>query len=380
MPIPALLKFDKTFADESCSRNNNLDGLRLAFALSVIFSHAFFLFGRVEQEPVYAFSKGNLDLGKLAVNAFFVISGFLIAMSWVRSKSLWDYSKKRIARIYPGFIVALFVCAFIVAPLGGAAFPEWLQQSDTYKFIYRPLLFRHLRSIDGVFPYSAMPDVVNSPLWTIRFELLCYILLALAGLAGLMKHRVVMLALFIGALAYYRVMPWVIEVPYFDFLGELPRFVTYFLAGTVAYLWRDIIPRSGLLAAACFAILLASRGRGVATLWPILFSYLVLYVGMTRQLPLLRHLKDNDISYGVYLYGWPSHQIVIHYFPNIPFIPSTLLAVALTCVLGFLSWRFVEKPFLMRARGRAAHGPVGTPRECAATVVPTESGLTKAAA
>ena len=46
---------------------------------------------------MHAFTHGKMELGDVAVNAFFVISGFLIANSWLRSRGLWDYSKKRIA-------------------------------------------------------------------------------------------------------------------------------------------------------------------------------------------------------------------------------------------------------------------------------------------
>ena len=178
---------------------------------------------------------------------------------------------------------------------------------------------------------------MNAPLWTIRFELFCYILVAIAGLAGLMKRRGFVLCAFVAALAYYRLSPWVITVPFIDFLQELPRFVTYFLAGSVVYLWRDVIPRSGRLCAMFLVILIATRGHGLQLIWPVLFPYCILYLGMTPRLPFLQFLEGNDISYGVYLYGWPVHQLVIHYFPTLGLIGSTPLAVVLTCLLAFAS-------------------------------------------
>ena len=49
--VANLLNCDRTFADPSCSRNNNLDALRLLFALTVVLGHSFFLHGRRAEEP-----------------------------------------------------------------------------------------------------------------------------------------------------------------------------------------------------------------------------------------------------------------------------------------------------------------------------------------
>ena len=161
-----------------------------------------------------------------------------------------------------------------------AAVPGWLSNWQTYAFVIRPLTFRQMSSIDGVFPNNPEADSVNVPLWTIRFELFCYILVALAGVTGILQRRSLVLLAFVGALTYYRLDPGTITVPFIDALEELPRFVTYFLAGSVVYLWRDFIPRSGALFAICVLVLLATRVKH-SLIWPVLFPYCVLYVGMT---------------------------------------------------------------------------------------------------
>ena len=106
------------------SRENNLDFVRLSLAVLVIFSHSFPLGNRTEHlEPVVRLTHGQSTAGVIAVDAFFIISGFLITNSFLRSRSVWDYFRKRIARIYPGFLACMLVCALIVAPLAGAASP-----------------------------------------------------------------------------------------------------------------------------------------------------------------------------------------------------------------------------------------------------------------
>ncbi len=63
--------------------SNNLDFLRLFFAILVVFSHSFPLGeGHERNEPLHVLTRGQATFGGLAVEAFFVISGYLITQSW----------------------------------------------------------------------------------------------------------------------------------------------------------------------------------------------------------------------------------------------------------------------------------------------------------
>ena len=83
---------------------NNFDLLRLLFAGVVCVVHAQQLSGMGELTFVtWALSS------TVAVKAFFVVSGYLIFMSYDRSSSIWSYAQKRVRRIYPDYftVVAL---------------------------------------------------------------------------------------------------------------------------------------------------------------------------------------------------------------------------------------------------------------------------------
>src|SRR6476646_3313529 len=86
---------------------NNFDFLRLIFALSVIITHSYPLSGLPEIDPLHRLTAGQLSFSYVGVRGFFVISGFLIYESLMRSKGLDDYFIKRILRIYPGLLVVL---------------------------------------------------------------------------------------------------------------------------------------------------------------------------------------------------------------------------------------------------------------------------------
>src|SRR5271166_3036519 len=63
---------------------------------------------------------GHGTLGDIAVDAFFAVSGFLIAASASRN-SVPRYLWQRFLRIFPAFWVCLLVTAFLIAPIGWVA-------------------------------------------------------------------------------------------------------------------------------------------------------------------------------------------------------------------------------------------------------------------
>src|SRR4051794_5607980 len=101
----------------SRGRQNNIDFLRFYLAAVVIFSHSYpMLWGSNNREPVSLATRGQRTGGELAVDGFFILSGFLIARSWMSSRGLGDYLRRRALRIYPGFLGAIAFSALIAAP------------------------------------------------------------------------------------------------------------------------------------------------------------------------------------------------------------------------------------------------------------------------
>ena len=86
-------------------RRNNFDVLRFGLATAVIWSHCYALAGR-SMDPVFALT-GQIDAGSLAVEAFFVLSGFLITQSWDGDPDLRSFTTKRTLRLVPALVAAL---------------------------------------------------------------------------------------------------------------------------------------------------------------------------------------------------------------------------------------------------------------------------------
>jgi len=347
----------------SRSRTNNFDFLRFLMACIVIYTHSFRISGALYSSGKQRLLHGDFGGATLAVDVFFLISGFLISSSFQNSATTLHYLQKRLLRIYPGFIAALAFCVFIVGPLAGVDRHTYFTSRGTYAF-FLPILWAPLQVLPGAFSAAHWESAVNSSLWTIRFELFCYFLPPLLGLFGLFRPRGVILALFIAAICAHNLeahqlpFQWKMFLPWFGDVWELPRFMMYFLAGMTYFAWRDHIRLT------LPALALASAGAliGFATplkdiLLPLALPYLIFYIAFSPRIPFQRFGKHGDFSYGMYLYAFPIQQLLVRYLPldHKPFVLTFLAGIA-TFAAAFLSWRLIEKPCLqLKNRGHAAH-------------------------
>jgi peptidoglycan/LPS O-acetylase OafA/YrhL len=347
---------DQKIGDLCETRRNNFDFLRFALAACVILAHA--KFSREGISHADTNSVSFLGGGRMALNGFFVISGFLIANSWMNSKSALDYLKKRILRIYPALVIALLFCILVVGPLGGANLATYFTDPQTYRFL-APLVLGENQSLPGVFQNLPVPGKVNSPVWSIRFEIVCYLMILGLGILHILKQRSVVLGLFctvwiVFILQEYRFLEHLnFTIFYFGDIRELPRLVTFFLSGTLVYLYRNEIRHTSLWFMAALAGFLITYKFLPSIGMPIFFTYLLFYIAYQRRLRLENFARYGDFSYGLYLYGWPVQQLLIQHGTRI-FVFSgmvnRLLLFSLTfCIalgLGVLSSYLVEKPFL----------------------------------
>ncbi len=333
---------------------NNLNLIRLLLAWLVIFSHSFPLAlgngpAGEDPDPLNRWTHLQVSFGTMAVNCFFFISGFLITASWLRSKSVLDYCLKRVLRIYPGFIVAMgfsaaLVWAFCPEFRAAVARPadwvwQWLQD----------LLFLNANSVSrlGVFAGNPVPQVANGSLWTISIEFSCYFSVLILGLLGVFKRR---LWLLVAAVVGYEI--YVSSL--FHGNNRYDQFFICFAAGAVAWLWQDKLPFSSRIAGGCLLVLLGvSRfSPWFSIAFPVAGGYCLLWLAYGPRLRLSNWAEKTDLSYGTYLYAFPVQQLlaaeVALRHPWMIF----LLASPITLLCAWLSWSFVEKPFLSLKRSR----------------------------
>ncbi len=334
--------------------------MRIVFAVLVLLSHAPEITdGNSSRELFQRLTGSPMTFGSFGVDGFFLLSGFLIVQSWDRDPELLNFLRKRVLRIVPGYAVAVLLSTVVVGWLAPGV-PHFFrhlggQYWSSVLLLSSPLTPR-------VFPGFAYP-YVNGSLWTIPYEFRCYLLVAFAGMCGLLRRRalwawlVVVLFGFTFFPAAEEHMSWRHLHLY---VGELPqdvRLTGTFLVGSCFYLYRNEIRFRQVFLWTAIAILV---GAGVAAPQQLEVAlvlcggYLLFYLAqgpfaITRSFP--------DISYGLYLYGWPAEAMWAWYrrgSPWINFVASTLVCV----LLGWCSWHMVERPMLkLKRRATAALPP-----------------------
>ena len=340
---------------------NNFDVLRFLFASLVVFSHSYPLGeGHELREPLRKLT-GQTTLGGLSVYCFFIISGFLIAASWERRKTVGQFLKKRVLRIYPGFIIANAVGVFLVAPMAAdSAIGNALVSLQ--QFAWDCMRLQGTQLPDTLFPQNHL-HAVNGSIWSIAYEFWCYIGVIILGLVPLFHRRSFVLGLFVASLAVAFIFP-TYHLEWFGG-GILGRIFGYpffwamllpnYLAGVVAWRYRDklvVSDRVAMMSAIALAVSIP-----VANSWSVMFpvcgAYLVLWAAFHPLFRLHGFSKYGDFSYGMYLYAFPIQQLLVMHNSG-SMNPYALFALAwpLSILAGMLSWYVVERPFLRRARSR----------------------------
>jgi peptidoglycan/LPS O-acetylase OafA/YrhL len=294
---------------------NNFDGLRLLGALLVIVSHQFALSGRWEPTT----SEG-IKLGSVGLAMFFAISGHLVLQSWRNDPHLMRFAARRFLRIWPAWaaVVAITTLAYLLAS----------EHTRPYASQYWKNLLG-LRFYDfPAFSENPMHDT-NGPMWTITKEIRCYVLLVALALVSrrYLQGALVATAVGLGVLA--------IALHLTVFMDLLAFFVGGAIAGSV--------PRSIRALAASVGLLCLAAGFQ-QTAFHLLAPAACIEIG-TRSWPALRSAgRFGDLSYGMYLWGWPVQQLgVLWLGRETPYL--VLLSVTIACAgaIAWLSWHLIEK-------------------------------------
>lgn len=350
-------------------RSNGIGALRLFFASLVIVSHSpEMLDGSLRREPLFNLF-GTLSSGDLAVDAFFLISGYLIAASFAASSSLVSYFRKRVLRIYPAFVVCSLLCVFVVAPLAGADLSA-LRPADWGRLSYRLLMLKS-PEVAGAFqglPYPAL----NGSAWTISYEFRCYVLAAALGLVGLYRKggRWAFLGLTVAMIAGNLVLAlaapgltapnWLVAT--FGEPHQQARLTTAFMIGTCFWLFNaELALRARYAAVAALGLVGLMFVPAVAeTALFLLGGYVLFWIAFkVTWKPLHTINAKDDVSYGVYLYAWPIGALLIWFWRDIPAPLLALLTFLGALACGRASWLAVEKPAMRWKFGdRSGHRAV----------------------
>lgn len=334
-------------------RDNNFDLLRLVFAGSVFFWHVHVL----TQAPALALFS-HVFSADIAVKGFFVISGYLVMMSYENSSSLRDYAEKRLRRIYPAYAAIVLACALAGAALSALP-PAGYFSADLARYIAANLAFLNFLAptLPGVFEGQPQP-AVNGALWTLKIEVMYYAFVpVLAWMLARFGRWRVLAVLYLLAAAWFAVLGELHArsgvALWLQLQRQLPGQLGYFLAGVALYFLRGRLEGNWAAPVAAAVATLAALALAPYPLLVILLEPLalgILVIAASLGLPHLGNFaRFGDLSYGVYIVHFPVLQVLVAagLFASAPWT-GFWAALALVAVLSLVSWHLVEKPFLAR--------------------------------
>lgn len=346
--------------DRLQAQANNLTLVRLVLASAVIWTHSYWRVTGIGEQDELSRWLGT-TISAYAVDAFFFLSGFLVYRSLAQRGSVADFALARLARLWPALAASVGLTIIGGYFVSGLPISSYLA-GDTLRFAYRNLsLLTGHYNLTGV-RCSNGPCVVNGSLWTIPWEVRCYALLALLGLAGLASpRRMAQLVLPISAsaalLLHVPGMATLIE----QILGPgvlynvvmVDRLWTMFALGIAAYIWRDRLYLNWwVLAGLCGMNLAAQYSNIHFHLQALFVGYAVLCFGFLSVQRTALSGNWPDYSYGMYIYAFPVMMLLAGGFNYLHHGWLALANFLVTLPIAALSWHLLEEPVLGQVRSR----------------------------
>jgi peptidoglycan/LPS O-acetylase OafA/YrhL len=331
---------------------NSFGVIRLAMALAVLVSHSFFFVtANPLSEPLVSLT--GHSLGEHAVQVFFFLSGILVTQSVLKSASVVDFAAARFLRIFPGLAVCILATALLLGPCVSALpATAYVTDPSLVQYIIKTLLLTTgAAPLPGVFQNVPAAGLVNMSLWTLKYEVLCYIALGFAAAAGALtpKYRTFTIAA-LAVLVFGVFLKSPSAAQDYTQFDNIRYFTLYFSTGVLACLIQDRLVIDVRILAGLVALFAASIGTQWSELTCALcLGYATLHVASIDFGPLRRWTQTNDLSFGVYIYAAPIQQTLLSAFPNLAPLQLAVLATAITLIAAALSWELVEKRGL-RAR------------------------------
>ncbi len=310
-------------------RSRALDLVRLVLAVTVIVSHAWPLaLGPGTPEPLELVT--GHSLGGWAIGAFFFLSGLLITASAER-KSPMRFWLARARRIVPGLGTALLVTLALAVASGSTA---GIQDATSW-FLRALTLVSIEHRLPSAFATNPYAEVVNGPLWSLFYEVLAYTICAAFVWAGGTRRAVAIWVVLAVSIA--------LCVAGNNLHGRVATFAPLFASfvlGMAVYVWRDRIqirPIIFVLPLIAALILPGLLGLGMV-------GCAIVFLALCWPIKPL----NSDVSFGMYIYGWPIAQTTVAVYPGIDPTTLAILSVLVTYPVALLSWHLVERPVLSK--------------------------------
>ncbi len=350
----------RRLSDHLGSRDNRIDQLRLAAALAVVLGHSWHItLGRAAQVPLQEWTL--MGFHSLAVHVFFFLSGLLVTESARRHQHApLQYLRKRALRIFPALVANAIIVPLVLVAVGA-----WtgVGPADITRYALRLVTLVSVQyEHPGAFADSPFNGSINGSVWSLRHEIIVYLLVMAASLAGALanprRRSLFLLAMTAYIAAGYLVAP-IAKGGALFLIAEGRHVMISFLLGVMAHQFAGRVRLNAGLALPGIILLIGAQLLHSRAIAEVAIISLVCAATLLLAFPrgTTRPLR-HDVSYGVYIYSWPMQQLAVWVAAGfgVALAPIPLFLACLGPLLGvaLLSWLWIERPALALATRRPA--------------------------
>jgi peptidoglycan/LPS O-acetylase OafA/YrhL len=339
-----------TNSDRSYSisqRLSFLDILRVFAFISVLIGHKFYgeLIYLSKNESIHLTLRMMADFmlplcyGGAGVVVFFLVSGYIISHI-INRETTAEFVTRRVFRIYPLYILAVILEGILASAVKGVPLP------DLSVVIPRILLLGD---------FFQLPYALAGVEWTLRIEVMFYVLIAVCRFFGMTDQPIVMMSIFMLVTLFLQVLgPFSVDPAHFR--GYITLYMPFLFMGAFFYFFEKensvVAITVVLYISLSYLILLPKTNNGSMNSNFAAYACLVFYLAWRHMDGITHRVLYflSDITYAVYLfhnYLWEYIEIFVVkvglpsvLFPVKAQILLTLLAI---CVCIHI---FYEKPFI----------------------------------
>jgi peptidoglycan/LPS O-acetylase OafA/YrhL len=339
-------------SERVCGRENNFNLIRLVAAGGVLVTHGYALVGLPpSQEPLRGLV--GISFGTVAVDSFFITSGFLVTGSLLVHRRLVEFLWARVLRIFPALFVLVLLMTFALGPCFSVLPASvYLRHEEVFGFLITNLTLVNGVAfyLPGVFDSNPFPRAVNASLWTLPYEVWMYLSLFLIGLmaSALAQDRIKVIRVTVALITTVALAAHFVNHFAFQHNEHTTRLCLMFYTGAFVRVQTDRIPLSlGLFLFSVLLLVLSSfRIDTFFLAYNVLLAYILLYLTYGPWAWIRAYNRIGDYSYGAYLYAFPVQQSVAALVPGISLIGMLMIAASVTLAFAMLSWHLLEKPAL----------------------------------
>ncbi|MDE6193019.1 MAG: acyltransferase [Muribaculaceae bacterium] len=336
----------------SSSYYPNMDLMRYVLSIAVIIAHADYLTGYGLPFPFSSFE---------AVGGFFAISGFLMYPNYVRHGNALSYTRQRVRRILPPYLVIVVACALGFCLVSDLPPASYFSSEGLVAYLGANISFLNWLhpGLPGVFQGDGyVTDAVNGSLWTMKVEWCLYFSVpCFIWLLSVIKHvpRHWMALLVIALSIVYRLLFTYLYASTGNEIYNILRRqifgqLAFFYTGMLVWFIRDFFAsniRTILVCGVVLKVLLPYVPSVVQIIVePFAISAVVVALSLLPcDIKWLRHRRN--VSYEMYLFHFPLIQLGI--WLGLPSVgKGTMLAFtfAATVILALIVHLAVERCLL----------------------------------